>query len=124
MAVSKVISFGILISFLNVASSDWSFTKTLRDKALDGNSLFTLNMLTEWQCLFESSNNPKSGSVNYHKERKVCEVNAVVDDNEEIEPKIKAKPGWTYYEKEKKVMINFWMQKFLTLKYMIIACMT
>ena len=89
--------------FLNatLCSGNWNFTKVFRDKALDGHSLFVLDNLTELQCLFESSSDPRSGSVNYHKENKICVVNAIVDD-EELRMRLKVRRGWMYYEKEER----------------------
>jgi len=104
MDLSKISYCWIFHLFLKISSSlcNFSFTKVFSNKALDDDhSLFILNNLTEWQCLFEASNEPRSGSVSYHMERKICVVNAVFND-EEIELKMKEKQGWTSFKKEEK----------------------
>ena len=107
----------ILIVFLkaSLCLGNWTFTKVFKDKALDGHSLFISDNLTEWQCLFESSNDQRSGSVNYHKGNKICVVNSIVDD-EELRLQLKVRQGWTYYEKEEKVKTFFFKQGKIRLK--------
>ena len=95
----------IILTFCkrNLCQNGIDFKKVFKDKKFDGHSLFTLNGLTEVQCLFECSNEKKSGSVSYHNELKICLVNSIVNTPSKSGSKLKSEEGWIHYEKETNV---------------------
>ena len=74
------------------------FTTVLLNTRLHGHTIATMKNLIEVECLFESSRQTGSGSVNYNANDKICEINMAIEAATK-ENDLKNIHGWTYYEK-------------------------
>ena len=93
----------LLVSGMIGVSGEVSrFVRVLKDKRLAGNVYFKRNV-EERHCLYEcSAMSEKCGSVNYHPQDRICEINkrlqhAITEDDIMLE----TSDGWKFFEKTK-----------------------
>ena len=82
------------------------YTSVLIDKQLTGHVMITIFSIPEEYCLLEcSKRSNKCGSVNYHRENEICEINYGLDDlNKEMS--LISNIGWKYIEKSKTEQVS------------------
>ena len=88
-----------------------NFVRNMHNTRLDG--IYTYAVLERWTiayCLMEcSSNKYECASVNYNHAEQICELNRFVElsTNGGQEKKLESEPGWTFYQKDANVRLDF-----------------